>query len=121
MELEMVEHELVAEYLQVLHDNTEASYQKSGFSQERPTYDARSGSKYTKIVVRHGAGRNFQESVHSFVDANGNVYKAAGWRAPAAGVRYRLAQDMELLKHIVDPYGSYLYKGAAEHFLQQPS
>jgi hypothetical protein len=115
----MVEHRLVAEYLQVLHENTEASYQKSGFSQERPIYEARSGSKYTKIVVRRTG--HFQESVHSFVDANGNVYKAAGWRAPAKGVRYRLEQDMELLKHIVDPYGSYLYKGAAEHFLQQPS
>jgi hypothetical protein len=106
----------------VLRDNTLKSYEASGFSRlTPPIYEARAGKKYTKIVVRHSAMSNFQESVHSFVDAAGNVYKAAGWRAPAQGVRYRLEQDMELLKVCVDPYGSYLYKGAAEYFLQQPS
>lgn len=29
-------------------------------------------------------------SVHAFIDANGNVYKPAGWKAPAKHVRYSL-------------------------------
>ena len=109
----MIEHRLVPEYLQVLRDNTLKSYEASGFSRlTPPVYEARPGVKYTKIVATHGAMSNFQQTVHSFVDAEGNVYKAASWRAPAAGVRYRLEQDMEILKERVDPYGSYLYKGA---------
>ena len=107
----MVEHRLVQAYLQVLRDNTLKSYEAAGFSHlTPPIYEARPGVKYTKIMAIHGAMSNFQESVHSFVDAAGNVYKAASWRAPAAGVRYRLEQDMEILKKRVDPYGSYLYK-----------
>ena len=108
----MVEHRLVQAYLQVLRDNTLKSYEASGFRMAPPIYEARSGLKYTKIMAIHGAMSNFQESIHSFVDADGNVYKAATWRAPAKGVRYRLEQDMEILKERVDPYGSYLYKGA---------
>ena len=107
----MVEHRLVQAYLQVLRDNTLKSYEASGFTQTPPTYDAQPGLKYTKIVVTHGAMSNFQESIHSFVDEEGNVYKAASWRAPAKGVRYSLEQDMEILKVRVDPYGSYLYRG----------
>ena len=106
----MIEHRLVQAYLQVLRDNTLESYQASGLTLAPPIYEARPGVKYTKIVATHGAMSNFQQSVHSFVDAAGNVYKAASWRAPAAGVRYRLEQDMEILKKRVDPYGSYLYK-----------
>ena len=118
----MVEHRLVQEYLQVLRDNTLKNYQAYGCTQTPPTYDAQPGSKYTKIVVRHGAAMTgYQRGVHSFVDAEGNVYKAASWRAPAKGVRFRLEHDMVLLKRCADPSGSYLYKGAAEHFLQQPS
>ena len=108
----MVEHRLVPAYLQVLRDNTLKSYEASGFRMAPPIYEARTGLKYTKIMAIHGAMSNFQESIHSFVDEEGNVYKAASWRAPAKGVRYSLEQDMEILKERVDPYGGYLYKGA---------
>jgi hypothetical protein len=37
------------------------------------------GSKYTRVVIRNGNSR----SVHSFLDAEGNIWKSAGWKAPA--------------------------------------
>ncbi len=42
------------------------------------------GSKYYKIIMN---GRN-HESVYCFVDKrNGDIYKSAGWSAPAKGIR----------------------------------
>jgi hypothetical protein len=40
----------------------------------------------------------------------GDVLKAAGWSAPAKGVRFNLVTGMNELLAVVDPYGSYLYK-----------
>jgi hypothetical protein len=66
------------------------------FSVERP------GIKYTRIV----RGGKAQRSVYCFVDGDGNILKAAGWKAPAKGVRGTLA-TVNIAK--VDPYGSWLY------------
>lgn len=40
-------------------------------------------SKYTRIWYTSGS----QKSVYAFVDYNGNIYKPAGWKAPAQGIR----------------------------------
>jgi hypothetical protein len=62
------------------------------------------GVKYTRIVQSlRGNGR----SVYCFVDVEGNIYKPAGWKAPAKGVRSTLA-TMNISR--VDPYGSWLYR-----------
>jgi hypothetical protein len=42
------------------------------------------GAKYARIVLTH-SGR--QHRSYAFVDAEGNIYKCAGWKAPAKGVR----------------------------------
>lgn len=64
------------------------------------------GRKYVKVVF----GGQYQRSVHSFVDVNtGDLLKAAGWKAPAKGVRFNLVRDMDTVKAVADPYGSYLY------------
>jgi len=72
------------------------------FSVERP------GVKYTRIVqqTRYQDGRTAGRSVYCFVDAEGNILKSAGWKAPAKGVRSTLA-TVDISK--VDPYGSWLY------------
>lgn len=72
------------------------------FSVERP------GLKYTRIVqaTRYADGRTAGRSVFCFVDHAGNILKAAGWKAPAKGVRATLA-TVDISK--VDPYGSWLY------------
>lgn len=66
--------------------------------------------KYWRIVQagQGGGGR----SVHAFVDpTNGDVLKAAGWKAPAKGVRYNLLDDDSFARMVskVDPFGGYLY------------
>jgi hypothetical protein len=62
----------------------------------------RPGVKYTRIVQTAPGHR----SVFCFVDAAGNILKAAGWKAPAKGVRSTLA-TVDITN--VDPYGSWLY------------
>ena len=65
------------------------------------------GRKYGKVVF---AG-TWQRSVHSFVDlSTGDLLKAAGWNAPAKGVRFNLLQELDKVTAMADPYGSYLYK-----------
>jgi hypothetical protein len=67
------------------------------FSLDKP------GQKYTRVVNTSGG----QRSVWCFVDAAGNIYKAASWKAPAKGVRSTLATvDMSR----VDEYGGWLYR-----------
>ena len=69
------------------------------------------GRKYYKIVMVSN-----QRSVHAFVDkVTGDLYKPAGWAAPAKGVRFNLFRDLEQLREIGKNYsamwaGGYLYK-----------
>lgn len=75
-------------------------------------YRGKPGRKYTRIV---GAWEGRDRSVHAFVDlATGDVYKAAGWKAPAAGVRYRLLDDASfaLLLERCESTSGYLYANA---------
>lgn len=63
------------------------------------------GAKFTRVVTTRSGSR----SVYCFLDAQGNIYKAAGWKAPAKGVRGTLATvDMTA----VDAFGAWLYMGA---------
>ena len=65
------------------------------------------GRKFGKVVF---AGK-WQRSVHSFVElSTGDLLKAAGWNAPAKGVRFNLLQELDKVTAVADPYGSYLYK-----------
>lgn len=45
-----------------------------------------------RIVVNEGSSR----SVHSFVDFDGNIYKASSWKAPAKGIRGNIFSDSNL-------------------------
>lgn len=72
-----------------------------------PAFEVREGKINDKIVKTgpHGG------SVHAFVDrATGHVYKAAGAARRAEGARYANVEDALAA---ADPYGGYLYAGAA--------
>ena len=73
------------------------------------SFTADKGKKYFKVVqTTHGGYR--QRSVHAFVDIETNdVYKAAGWKAPAKGARMNLVRDMDRIRQVADIYTSYLY------------
>jgi hypothetical protein len=75
--------------------------------EDRPTVQVEVGRKYFKVVKNFG----HQRSVHSFVDrVTGDVFKPAGWAAPAKGARYNLVTDLDGVLKRIDPYGSYLYR-----------
>lgn len=71
---------------------------------DRYTYSAMPGMKYDRIVSV--ARNSTQRMAFAFVDVEGNVYKTAGWKGPANGVRY--TSVAEAVDHS-DPYGSFLY------------
>jgi hypothetical protein len=72
-------------------------------------YDVQRLTKYLRIVnTRNGK----PSSVHAFVDPRtGDVFKAAGYKAPAKGVRFNLIDDESFASMLADcdSYGRYLY------------
>lgn len=76
---------------------------------EPPTFELdTTGRRYLRIVMESG-----QRSVHCFIDAtNGDILKAATWKAPAKDARGNLFETGTLrtiLKRF-DWAGGYLYK-----------
>jgi hypothetical protein len=61
------------------------------------------GARYTRVVVNPYGSR----SVYCFIDAEGNIYKSASWKAPAKGIRSTL-DTVDISK--VDIYCSWLYR-----------
>lgn len=98
----------ISEFLTFLREAGVKFYAEKFPTLAPPVYELDGGRKYLRITSdRH---------VHCFVDAlTGDVYKAAGWKAPAKDARYNLLDPDSLAKlHAKwDPYGSYLYKFAA--------
>ena len=73
-------------------------------------YQIVTGKKYHKVVYVDGGGNR---SVQCFIDKQtGEVYKSAGWKSPAKGVRFdlRLIKDREYLFANADWSGGYLYR-----------
>lgn len=63
-------------------------------------FSVSAGRKYDRIVANNSY-------VHAFVERqSGGVYKAAGWKAPAKGVRFASVEDAA---EAADMFGSYLY------------
>lgn len=93
-------------YAKAVQDKLQESYSFMD-ADKRPVTEVEAGRKYFKIVKNFG----HQRSVHSFVDrVTGDVFKPAGWAAPAKGARFNLLTGMNALLAAVDPYGGYLYK-----------
>jgi hypothetical protein len=70
--------------------------------------------RYARVTMK--TGPQGQVSVHAFIEPDtGNVFKPAGWKAPAKGVRYALADDksfqglLDALKSTHAWAGGYLY------------
>ena len=66
----------------------------------------RDGTKYTR-VIRSSAGSASSRSVYCFLDKDGNIYKAASWKAPVKGIRSTLA-TVDLNR--VDQHGGWMYR-----------
>lgn len=113
LEQKILVRQAIAEYIDFMN-NAAAKFTAERFPMLQPDrFWVDGGKKYIKIAQ----GRNPEGpgvSVHCFVDAlAGDVYKPAGWKAPALnGARYNLldADSLALLHERFDVYGSYLYK-----------
>ena len=65
--------------------------------------------KYHRVIMTTGGGSS---SIHAFVDTkNGDVYKAASWKAPAKHVRFNVLDPVSREKMLerADWSGGYLY------------
>lgn len=71
-----------------------------------------SGRNY-RVILCHTERDDKDRSVHCFVGQDtGDVFKAAGWKAPAKGVRYNLCTEGDEVARVFDWAGGYLYAGA---------
>lgn len=75
--------------------------------------DATAGRNYDKIInVNIAADGHETRSVHAFIDRKTlGLLKAAGWAAPAKGIRFNLSNP-EALGNVIrqaDRFGGYLY------------
>jgi hypothetical protein len=71
------------------------------------TFTASAGKRFDKVIKELSNG---QRTVYSFVEREtGDLYKAAGWSAPAKGIRYPGAVLLTQAVEAADPYGSFLY------------
>ena len=93
-------------YAKAVQDKLQEAYHFMEPAQ-RPVTAVEVGRKNFKVIAVHPG----QRSVHSFVDrVTGDVFKPAGWAAPAKGARFNLLTGLDTLLLAVDPYGGYLYK-----------
>lgn len=72
-------------------------------------YPAKSGQRYVRIVMQY---RGHNDAVHAFVDTtNGDLLKAATWKAPAKQARGNLLDDADFDRILAacDWAGGYLY------------
>lgn len=60
------------------------------------------GRKYIKIVDNS----NGSASVYGFIDFDGNIFKAASWKAPAKGIRGSVFDENHSWGNGFHPYGA---------------
>lgn len=73
---------------------------------ENRSFTASAGRRFDKVIVT-----SYQNvSVYAFIERGTNdLYKAAGWAAPAKGIRYNGSELLNMAIEDADPYGSFLY------------
>jgi len=86
----MVDQSKLLEYLNITRIKHQQEYAEKYPNLAPPQFSINFGKKYGKVIRQSGSSR----SVHCFVDlSNGDLYKAATWKAPAKGVRGNISDD----------------------------
>ena len=81
----------IKDYIEKVHKETEKEFKQHYPSLKVPNYEIKMGKKFAKIIRKDN-----QTSVFCFIDSKGNIYKAAGWNAPAKGIRGNVFNDDKL-------------------------
>jgi hypothetical protein len=86
-------------------------FDSKGFTNIKRGFATEEGRKYIKIVDGYvqDNGELESRSVVAFIEkTTGDVYKPAGWQAPAKGVRFNLYKDIDYLENNCG--GGHLYR-----------
>ncbi len=76
-------------FLAALQAKSDAHYEEHFAILPKPKFTAVPGNRYVKIVKQNG-----QTMVHCFIDrTNGDILKAASWKAPAKHARGNVFAD----------------------------
>lgn len=74
------------------------------------------GRKYSRVAIARFLEREANKerywSAYFFVDnETGDIYKAAGWKAPAKTIRYNImtAEGLAKMTAVCDPHTAFLY------------
>lgn len=97
----------LATFLAVAQDLVTTHYRDNYKNLEPEVLSVEMGNRYARIVTKAQTGRS--RSVYCFVDrTNGDILKAASWKAPAKGARGSVfAPDFG--RSCITPYGA-VYK-----------
>lgn len=95
MEIDRATFEVVlANFLVFLGEKSAEYIRERKFKWAPDSYVAVRGPKNVKIVVQE-RGESNSRRVYCFLDYQGNIYKAASWKAPAKHIRGNIIADHE--------------------------
>jgi hypothetical protein len=85
----------ISEYVDEIQAAKKAEWKRLGYTfAPAPTYSFTTGKRFFKITEKS----NGSNSVHCFVEIEtGDIYKAAGFSAPAKGIRGNINDDKKPL------------------------
>ncbi|HLO91593.1 MAG TPA: hypothetical protein VK172_10560 [Lentimicrobium sp.] len=81
------------DYIAEVRQAQEEVYRRNYPNLPVPTYKLMKGSKFIKVIETDMGS----ERVHCFIDYEGNLYKAASWKAPAKGIRGNINNEKKPL------------------------
>ncbi len=82
------------DYLKEVQEASDADWIKRGYTLAKPEFHLEAGKKYIRVVCTTFGSR----AVHCFLDTEGNIFKASGWKAPAKGIRGNINNDKKPLR-----------------------
>jgi len=83
--------ETIETYVAAIQEAKQKDFDRLNYTLPVPTYKVVTGKRFHKVTESSPYGGN---SVHCFVEiATGNIYKAAGWNAPAKGIRGNIQDE----------------------------
>jgi len=83
----------VEDYIKEIKAASDKNWQNSKYTTPSPEFGIEPGKKFIRITLTVFG----QKSVHCFIDAQGNIYKAASWNARAKGIRGNINDDKKPL------------------------
>lgn len=83
---------LINDYIKKLNEHSKKDFEKnySNILQLTPVFSIQTGKRWVKVV----SFNSVQKSVFCFIDPQtGDIYKPAGWNAPAKGIRGNIKDE----------------------------